>query len=280
MRLSGVDQSPGIAGPRPRLAGVDQPPGAAGPWPRLSGVEQPPGAADARPGPPELRFALPGGAHALFTTREDGNLSTLRGPSCEHGRAKRDELCARLGLHWLCASRQVHGATVRRLGAVAGRGGEPVAVDADGHATALRGVGAMVLAADCLPVILLADGAVAALHAGWRGLAAGVLEEGVGAVRELGARGGIAAVVGPGARGCCYEVGAEVHEVFGDAGGHGPHRHGRNLDLAALACERLRAAGVARVEDVGVCTICDPRFFSHRREGEAAGRQGAVAWLS
>ncbi|HXB65835.1 MAG TPA: polyphenol oxidase family protein [Solirubrobacteraceae bacterium] len=227
-----------------------------------------------------MRFALPGGGHALFTTCEDGNLSTLRGATPEQGSARRDELRARLGLRWLCASRQVHGATVQRVVAVDGRDGKRLALDADGHATALRGVGAMVLVADCLPVILLADGVVAALHAGWRGLAAGVLEEGVGAVRELGARGEITALVGPGARGCCYEVGEEVHAVFGDADGRGAHRRGRNLDLAAIAGERLRAVGAARVEDVGVCTICDPRFFSHRREGLGAGRQAGIAWLS
>jgi polyphenol oxidase len=245
---------------------------------RLSGVDHAPPAAGAEPGPPELRFALPEGAHALFTTREHGNLSTLRGVAPEHGGARRDALCAQLQLRWLCAGRQVHGATVQRVAAVPGRG--QLALDADGHATALRGVGAMVLVADCLPVILAADGVVAALHAGWRGLAAGVLEEGVGAVRELGARGEITALVGPGARGCCYEVGEEVHAVFGDADGRGGHRRGRNLDLAVVAGQRLRAVGVARVEDVGVCTICDPRFFSHRREGLGAGRQAGIAWLS
>ncbi len=72
---------------------------------------------------------------------------------------------------------------------------------------ASTGVGAMVLAADCLPVALGNDGAVAMVHAGWRGLAAGVLEEGVRAVRELGGEGKIAAIVGPGAGPCCYEVG-------------------------------------------------------------------------
>ncbi|HXA54345.1 MAG TPA: polyphenol oxidase family protein [Solirubrobacteraceae bacterium] len=275
-----------------------------------------------------MRYELPGGGQASFTTRVEGNLSTLRGPDPEHGRERREHLCAGLDLDWLCASRQVHGAAVQRVMALAERGmlaasgmrakrvspesvdgeclptsvegeslpasvetgaravgaclpasvrgsGEAVALDADGHATALHGVGAMVLVADCLPVALGAEGAVAALHAGWRGLAAGVLEEGVRALRELGGDGEIAAVIGPGARVCCYEVGEEVHAVFG-----GVHRAGRNLDLAAHARERLRAAGVASVEEVGVCTICDERFFSYRREGDAAGRQAGVAWLS
>jgi polyphenol oxidase len=232
-----------------------------------------------------LRRELPGGGHALFTTRAAGNLSTVRGPDHECGRRARERLRGELGLRWLCAGRQVHGATVRRVLAPAGPGADGrrgeaveggVPLDADGHATALRGVGAMVLVADCLPVALGSEGgAVAALHAGWRGLAAGVLEEGVRALRELCGEGAIAAVIGPGAHACCYEVGEEVHATFG-----GARRRGRNLDLPGLARDRLEAAGVARIEDVGVCTICDARLFSHRREGLHAGRQAGVAWLS
>ncbi len=245
-----------------------------------------------------MRFELPGGGHALFTSRAEGNLSTMRGSGHERGRGERDRLCQQLGLRWLCASRQVHGATVQRVaGGVDGvdgarRGGEPVAIDADGHATAVRELGTMVLVADCLPVILGSGSAVAAVHAGWRGLAGGVLEDGVRAIRELGGEGEIVAVIGPGARGCCYEVGEEVHRALeAGAAGHkagelgsqsgGAHREGPGkLDLAAVARERLEAAGVARVEDVGVCTICDERFFSHRREGLQAGRQAGIAWLS
>ncbi len=222
-----------------------------------------------------LRYELPGAGHALFTTRAEGNLSTMRGPGHERGRSERDRLCERLGLRWLCASRQVHGTAVQRVVERTGRGGQAMEIDADGHATALRELGTMVLVADCLPVILGSESAVAAVHAGWRGLAGGVLEEGVRAVRELGGSGELAAVIGPGARGCCYEVGEEVHRTFGNA-----HREGRNLDLAAVARDRLEAAGVTRIEDAGVCTICDARLFSHRREGLDAGRQAGIAWLS
>jgi len=222
-----------------------------------------------------LSYELPGGGRALFTTLARGNLSTLRGDHHERGRQARERLCEDLGLQWLCASRQVHGTAVQRVRRAGGVGGEAVAIDADGHASALPGVGVMVLTADCLPVALGSQGAVAMLHAGWRGLAAGVLDEGVCALRDVGGAGPITAVIGPGAGVCCYEVGPEVHAVFGDA-----HRDGRHIDLAAIARERLLAAGVAEVADARMCTICDQRFFSHRRQGARAGRQAGVAWLS
>ena len=227
----------------------------------------------------ELRFELAGGAHVLFTSRTHGNLSTQTGDEHERGREARDTLCAELGLDWLCASRQVHGTLVQRVSTVTGSRGEAVAIDADGHATALTGVGTMVLTADCVPIALARDGAVAMLHAGWRGLAAGVLEEGIGALRELGAAGPIEAVIGPGAGVCCYEVGPDVHAAFGQDNPDTPYRDGKNIDLRGIARERLLVAGVARVLDADVCTICDERFFSHRREGLRAGRQGGVAWL-
>jgi polyphenol oxidase len=230
----------------------------------------------------ELTFELPGGGRALFTSRAAGNLSTASGEGREHGLGRRAEICGQLGLRWLCSSPQVHGTTVHVAGRIAAAGGTPVAIEADGHATAVHGVGAMILCADCLPVALGCEGGVAMLHAGWRGLAAGVLEEGVRALRELAAGSPIAAVIGPGAGACCYEVGPEVHAAF--AGAHvplsraGTHRHG--CDLRAIARERLLAAGVEQVGDADACTICDTRFFSHRREGERAGRQAGVAWLS
>ncbi len=234
---------------------------------------------------------LAGDAHALFTSRAHANLSTQTGDGHEHGRAARDRLCQELGLDWLCASRQVHGSTVQRVRETAGSGGEAVAIDADGHATALAGLGVMVLTADCLPVALGAElaggGAVVAMaHAGWRGLAAGVLEQTVRALHEMGATGPIEAVVGPCAGVCCYEVGEEVHAAFaGQAGpgGAGPtpeeYRSGKNIDLRAIARDKLLAAGVANVSHAEACTICDERFYSHRRQGKAAGRQAGIAWV-
>jgi polyphenol oxidase len=234
----------------------------------------------------ELAFDLPGGAHALFTTRTHGNLSSVGGDDAEHGLEARERLREHLGISRFARGYQVHGTTVQRVcGDQLGDAGietdseSQPGIEADGQATALSNLGAAVLTADCLPVALGANGAVAMVHAGWRGLAAGVLEEGIRAVRELGGADEIVAVIGPGAGACCYEVGEEVHAACG-----GAHRaqspHTRNIDLKAIARERLQAAGVAEVQDVAVCTICDERFFSYRREGAHAGRQGAVAWLS
>jgi len=232
----------------------------------------------------ELMFALPGGGRALFTARADGNMSSVSGAGALHGQRARERLREQFGLAGLARGRQVHGTVVRRVGA----GEAPLEqspawevphgeslVEADGHATALPGLGALALTADCLPVALGSVGAVAMLHAGWRGLAAGVLEEGVGAMRDLGAGEEIVAVIGPGAGACCYEVGAEVHAALGSGGSAAGH-----IDLHAIARERLLAAGVSRVQDLGICTICDGNFFSHRREGARAGRQAGVAWLS
>jgi YfiH family protein len=247
----------------------------------------------------QLMFELPGGGRALFTTRADGDLSTSRDDELEHGIRRREQLCERLGLGWMCSSRQAHGTDVILVRALGGTGGQALAIDADGHATTLRGVGVMVMAADCLPIALGCDGAVAVVHAGWRGLSAGVLENGARALRELaGATAPIGAIVGAGAGACCYEVGAEVHEAFDGAyalatsatsspasplEGHrqadrDPARG--HLDLRAIAHQRLLAAGVADVRHVDACTICDTRYFSHRREGSRAGRQAVIAWLS
>lgn len=219
---------------------------------------------------------LPGGGRALFSDRVLGNVSSVLGTGAEHGLQARERLRVLTGAERLVGGHQVHGTVVQRVRTGAQTGD---AVQADGQATALHDVGVMVLTADCLPVALGTTGAVAMIHAGWRGLAAGVLEEGVRALEELDGGDEIVAIIGPGAGPCCYEVGDEVHSALG-----GAHRiespPTRRIDLKAIARERLLAAGVADVRDIAACTICDERYFSHRREGARAGRQGAVAWLS
>jgi YfiH family protein len=221
---------------------------------------------------------LPGGGHAVLTTRLHGNMSSVGGEGSEHGLRSRERLRGALGVERRVRGYQVHGTVVGRvrddLTLPEDDGAQPT-FEADGHAVAAPGVAAMVLTADCIPVVLGAQDAVASLHAGWRGLEAGVLEEGVIALRDVGGRGEIVAIVGPCAGSCCYEVGEEVHAAFG-----GSHRHGSNIDLRAIAHERLLSAGVTEVRDVDACTICDDRYFSYRREGARAGRQAAVAWIS
>jgi YfiH family protein len=234
------------------------------------------------------------GARALFTTRRGGfsegpyaslNLGRLTDDRPDAVRRNRARLEERTGVR-PAYIRQVHGKFVRRISGTGDVGVAPLAdgdvalLEADGQATRLRGVSPMVMTADCLPIALAGDGAVAMLHAGWRGLAAGIVAEGVRAIRELGAGGPIEAAIGPGAGGCCYEVGEEVHAEFAAYGDR--VRRGRNLDLKAIAREDLVRAGVAAVHDVALCTICSDEtlFFSHRRDDGVTGRQAGLAWLS
>jgi len=106
------------------------------------------------------------------------------------------------------------------------------------------------------------------VHAGWRGLAAGVVEAGVEATA-----GAVAAAIGPGIGPCCYEVGDDVRAVFGTSD--------RTLDLKAIARARLQASGVTEIHDCGLCTSCDAeRFFSHCCDRGVTGRQAGLAWRS
>ena len=229
------------------------------------------------------------GARVVFTTRRGGfssgpyeslNLGRLTADRPEDVRRNRAALKEQLGVQ-PAYIRQVHGTAVRRVVQPPVEPTDAVELpECDGQATAMRGVAPMVMTADCLPVAVAGAGAVAMLHAGWRGLAGGILAEGVAALRELGAEGSLAAAIGPGAGPCCYEVGEEVHAAFTDQ--DLDIRRGRNLDLKAIAREQLRRAGVEVVHDVGLCTICgDPTLlFSHRRDGGITGRQAGLVWLS
>jgi YfiH family protein len=235
-----------------------------------------------------VAIELPGGC-ALFTTRR-GGVSVGAYASLNLGRwtddepaaveRNRDRLAAAVCVEQaaIAQGRQVHGTAVRRVTVAPDPAAEPT--PADGQATALHGVVPLVLTADCLPIALISCGAVAMVHAGWRGLAGGIVEEGVAAVRELGGSGPIAAAIGPGAGGCCYEVGDEVRDAFAR---HGSDvLDGNRIDLKAIARRELRDAGVHEIHDSGLCTICaDPSlFFSHRRDSGVTGRQAGLAWRS
>ena len=147
----------------------------------------------------------------------------------------------------------------------------------DGFWSDEPGQGMMLVTADCLPIaIARADGdrpALAILHAGWRGLLSGIVENGS---RALGG-GRLAAAIGPGIGPCCYEVGGEVAEPFRARFGNEVAPDGR-LDLWRSAELGLRAAGVDDVERTDLCTFCHPElFFSHRRDRGTTGRQGVIA---
>jgi YfiH family protein len=213
-----------------------------------------------------LVFDAPGGT-ALFTTRAD-----VVDP------VDAATLASAIGIpvdRW-AQDEQVHGSAVRRISD--GSSLDPMSGQFDGQATTLQGVAVVVRTADCLPVALVSTDAVGMVHAGWRGLVGGVLEEGVRAMRELGDA-QIRAAIGPGAGACCYEVGEEVHgqlERFGAA-----VRRGAHADLKAAARLALEAQGVTEIADCRRCTICAPQgeLWSHRRDG-AVERNGSLAWRS
>jgi YfiH family protein len=172
---------------------------------------------------------------------------------------------------------QIHGTKVTIVAA----GGEPTPFTdpADGQATDRDDILCAVRTADCLAVLLAGDRAVAAVHAGWRGLSGGVVSNGVKAMQTLGAAPTVA-VIGPGARGCCYEVGDETIDAF--ASYPSAFTRERKLDLATVAREQLLAAGVGTVYDCGICTICSSSddFFSYRRDHGQTGRMLGAVWLS
>lgn len=184
--------------------------------------------------------------------------------------------------HWL---QQVHGRDVLRIETAvpaSGVGNEPVA---DAAVTDVPGAVLAILTADCLPVLFAAaDGAeVGAAHAGWRGLAAGVLEHTVAAMHTPASS--LLAWLGPAAGPQAYEVGEEVRSAFvdadaGAAAGFSPTRPGHFLcDLYTLARRRLAAAGVRWVSGGERCTISEPAcFYSHRRDGRS-GRMASLVWI-
>ena len=236
--------------------------------------------------PPVFEVALPA-ARVVFSTRLGGvssgpyeslNLGILTEDDQVLVAENRGRVARRAGLdpESVAMGWQVHGADMLEWTEPPHAGGyaEPGAPleRVDAHATELAGVGLLVLVADCLPVALAAPGRVAMLHCGWRGLAAGIVERVAATFDEAGDP--PAAALGPGIGRCCYEVGPEVLDVFGDLDGVAD---GRMLDLRAVAEAKLAAAGIERVEHVDLCTSCNPElFFSHRRDAGVTGRQCGI----
>jgi hypothetical protein len=211
-----------------------------------------------------------------FTTRVGGvspapyeslNLTVGTGDDPERVEENRRIACESLGLAYdrLAFNRQIHSPTVHR--AEPGRRGTP----GDGLWTDEPDIPLLAMSADCLPIaIARTDGErrLAVLHAGWRGLAEGVVAAGAAALGS----GETAAVIGPAIGPCCYEVGEEVSSLFDED----LTVDGR-LDLWTAAERVLRRAGAVRVDRLDLCTRCNPDlFFSHRRSGRARGAQGVV----
>ena len=222
----------------------------------------------------------PPGSSVVFSTREGGvstgpyeslNLGRLTGDDVERVDENRRLLCAELDADAgrLALNRQVHSTLVHR--AVPGARGEP----GDGLWSDDPRQPIVAMTADCLPIALArvkGPPAVAVLHAGWRGLLAGIVAVGTD---TLG--GPLQAAIGPAIGPCCYEVGAEVSAPFAETFG-ADVVDGRKLDLWTAAERALNAAGVDDVLRTDLCTFCNPElFFSHRRTGKPRGVQGVIA---
>lgn len=173
---------------------------------------------------------------------------------------------------------QVHGVDVRVVTDESPRSAQPPRVDA--QVTNRRDLALATLTADCLAIAVVGTSAVGMVHAGWKGLGGGIVGAAVRELRQLEPGGHeLIAAIGPGAGGCCYEVGDEVRDAFA---AYPEAQQGRNIDLRAVATRQLREAGVDTVHDVGICTICsDPELlYSHRRDHGVTGRQAGLVWLN
>ncbi len=178
--------------------------------------------------------------------------------------------------------RQVHGTRVVDAPFVGER------PEADGVVTVSPGTLVGIVTADCVPILMLAPRrrVAAAVHAGWRGAAAGIVDTALAHLRDRFdvEPAEVEATLGPAIGPCCYEVGDEVRAAFRASSGEttaaawSRHTHDM-LDLRGAVTALLRAAGVTGVASVGPCTRCSPEHCSYRRDGASAGRQVSfIGW--
>ncbi|KIX84412.1 peptidoglycan editing factor PgeF [Thermus filiformis] len=225
-----------------------------------------------------------------FTTRLGGvsegpfqslNLSAATGDDPERVAENQRRVLAAFGHPPVAGLRQVHGTQVHWVEG-------PGTWEGDGLLTATPGLLLRVGVADCYPLLLYhPKGAVGALHAGWRGVVGGILPRAVALLEERGLDPEhLHLAIGPGIGGRCYQVGEEVAEVFAEARlptfAPDPQAPGKYLlDLEAALLLQAQRAGLApeRVYRVGLCTHCDPRLFSHRRDRGRTGRMWGVILL-
>ena len=236
-------------------------------------------------------WPAPGRVHAVSSTRTGGtstgpwrslNLADHVADDREAVVRNRSRLRDELGLpqepRWLV---QHHGARV-----VEARAGPTNGSPADGIVARESGIVCAVLAADCMPVLLCDRDAtvVAALHAGWRGIVAGIVEAGVRAADVAPAK--LLAWLGPAIGAERYEVGPDVRDAVlaDDPGSVGAFRPAGapdrwRADLERIVRRRLARCGVGSMHGGGTCTASDPeRFFSHRRDA-VTGRMATLIWL-
>ena len=239
-----------------------------------------------------INWDAPGPYRVAFSTRVGGvsegpfaslNLGILTEDDPARVVQNRSRLCDAVGADPNDATMawQRHGANVTRADARGIVMPGTVYDHCDGLWSDEPGRAMLLLTADCMPIaVARANGgapAVAILHAGWRGLLAGIVSAGVRALRSRD----LAAAIGPSIGPCCYEVGEEVAEPFREAFGDDVIREGSHLDLWTAAERALRAAGVEHVDRADVCTSCHgDRFFSHRRDHGRTGRQGVIAYVA
>ena len=235
-------------------------------------------------------WVVPGNVKALMTTRAGGvsigahaslNVGAHCGDDPAAVAANRERVSRLAGGRPPCWLEQVHGTRIVDAGEVAPGDRPP---RADGAVARRPGVVCAIQVADCMPV-LFADAqgtAVAAAHAGWRGLAGGVLEAAIDALSLPEGR--ITAWMGPAIGPTAYEVGEDVRAAFlgQDAAFEAAFKANRPghwlMDLYAIARQRLARAGVHSIHGGGWCTYTDPdRFFSFRRDG-TTGRMVALIW--
>jgi polyphenol oxidase len=234
-------------------------------------------------------WPVPASVHGVSTLRDGAgvslapfdrfNLGTNSGDAPEAVTANRAALRKLANLpsepRWL---QQVHGTRVVRFAA----GAAPSLETADAVVTSDAGVVLAILTADCMPVLFCAGDELGAAHAGWRGLAAGVLEATVAAMRVPPKS--IVAWLGPCAGTKHYEVGEEVRSAFVDRDARASDAFAATrpahwlVDLPKLARLRLAEVGVTRVSGGSQCTIADrAKFYSYRRDGRT-GRHATLLW--
>jgi len=223
----------------------------------------------------------PGRSRPPFDTL---NLSFATGDEPDRVAGNRETVCGALGVESFAVGQQVHGADVAEVDSTAIGAGfrhpDGAFPATDALATGRRGVALAVLVADCVPVAMAAPrtGRVAVVHAGWRGIAAGVVQR---ALNGFAGATDLRAAIGPAIGPDHYEVGADVIDALEAAGPvrvAGRTAGGRRLvDLSSTVEAILREGGVRRIERAKECTACLPdRLFSHRRDGPT-GRQAVVA---